>query len=180
MALYDELVIKNVIDSSDIVSIISEYTVLNKKGRSYVGCCPFHSEKTGSFFVDPENRLYNCFGCHKGGTVVKFVMEMENVNFPRAIEILAEKANITLPQKEMSQEEEARLRERKKIYDVNKAAANYYYKALRSKYGTEGMTYLKEKRQLSDEILKSFAMGYSPKNGNFLIKDLCSSSLERS
>lgn len=172
MALYDDIIIRNVVDSSDIVSIISEYTHLEKKGHSYVGCCPFHSEKTGSFYVDPDKKLYNCFGCHKGGNIVRFIMEMENVSFPRAIELLAEKANIQLPQKEMSREEEARLKERKKIYDINKASANYYYKALRSKYGTEGMSYLKDKRQLSDEILKSFAMGYSPKNGNFLIAEL--------
>lgn len=172
MPLYDESVIRNVISASDIVAIISEYTVLTRNGRSYKGCCPFHNEKTGSFFVDPDKGLYNCFGCHKGGNVVRFVMEKENVNFVRAIEILAERAHITLPQKQMSSFEEARLKERKRIYDINKEAANYYYKMLRSECGKEGMKYLKEKRLLSDEILKSFAVGYSPKTNNSLIYTL--------
>lgn len=166
---YDESVIKNVTDSSDIVSIISEYTHLEKKGASYVGCCPFHNEKTPSFYVNPDKGLYNCFGCHQGGNVVKFIMEKENIDFRRAIEVLAQKANITLPEKDVTPEERQRITHRKNLYGINKEAANYYYKCLRKNAGQKGKEYLTQKRGLSEDIQKNFALGYSPESYNNLI-----------
>lgn len=180
MARYSDEFIRQVIDAVDFVSLVSEYVKLDKKGRSYVGCCPFHNEKTGSFYIDADQKVYNCFGCHAKGNLFRFIMDMENVSFPKAVEICAEKAHLAIPEEQMSAEEEARFKERKRIYDVNKAAANYYYSALRGKYGTEGMKYLKEKRKLSDDILKSFAIGYSPKNGNLLINTLLQQGFKES
>lgn len=172
MPRYDDTIINNVIENSDIVAIISEHCVLSKKGNRYSGCCPFHSEKTPSFHVDPDKKLYHCFGCGKGGNVIGFIMEMENVDFKRAIEILADKAHITLPKQEMSKDEEERLRRRQKYLHINLDAARYYYSALRGKYGTSGMEYFATKRKLSKEIMEKFRLGYSPLEGNFLIRNL--------
>ncbi|MCQ2978322.1 MAG: DNA primase [Clostridia bacterium] len=180
MARYDDSFIQRVLDATDIVSLISEHTRLDRNGHSYKGCCPFHSEKTGSFFVDPDKKLYNCFGCHKGGNAFGFVMEMENCDFPRAVEILAERAGIPIPEPQLSQAEQARYKERQKILHANKEAANYYFKALYSQYGEEGLKYLKEKRGLSDEIIKAFGLGYSPMKGNFLIKNLTEKGITES
>lgn len=94
---YNEEIIQNVIEANDIVDIISQYVTLKRSGRSHMGCCPFHNEKTPSFSVSQEKQLYHCFGCGVGGNVIGFVMAIENMGFPEALEYLADRAGITLP-----------------------------------------------------------------------------------
>ena len=164
---YAEDVIEEVRSRNDIVSVISEYVKLQRKGSSYFGLCPFHNEKSPSFSVSPDKQMYYCFGCGAGGNVFTFIQEYENYSFPEAMKFLAERAGITLPEKEYSQEERRAQDLRTRILNVNKMAAKYYYYQLRSENGRQAMEYLKNRR-LSDETIRSFGLGYSNKYSNDL------------
>ena len=122
---YAEDVIEEVRSRNDIVSVISEYVKLQRKGSSYFGLCPFHNEKSPSFSVSPDKQMYYCFGCGAGGNVFTFIQEYENYSFPEALKFLAERAGITLPEKEYSQEERQAQDLRTRILNVNKMAAKY-------------------------------------------------------
>ena len=125
---YAEDVIEEVRSRNDIVSVISEYVKLQRKGSSYFGLCPFHNEKSPSFSVSPDKQMYYCFGCGAGGNVFTFIQEYENYSFPEALKFLAERAGITLPEKEYSQEERQAQDLRTRILNVNKMAAkNKFY-----------------------------------------------------
>lgn len=164
---YAEDVIEEVRSRNDIVSVISEYVKLQRKGSSYFGLCPFHNEKSPSFSVSPDKQMYYCFGCGAGGNVFTFIQEYENYSFPEAMKFLAERAGITLPEKEYSQEERRAQDLRTRILNVNKMAAKYYYYQLRTENGRQAMEYLKN-RCLSDETIRSFGLGYSNKYSNDL------------
>ena len=164
---YAEDVIEEVRSRNDIVSVISEYVKLQRKGSSYFGLCPFHNEKSPSFSVSPDKQMYYCFGCGAGGNVFTFIQEYENYSFPEALKFLAERAGITLPEKEYSQEERQAQDLRTRILNVNKMAAKYYYYQLRTENGRQAMEYLKNRR-LSDETIRSFGLGYSNKYSNDL------------
>ena len=164
---YAEDVIEEVRSRNDIVSVISEYVKLQRKGSSYFGLCPFHNEKSPSFSVSPDKQMYYCFGCGAGGNVFTFIQEYENYSFPEALKFLAERAGITLPEKEYSQEERRAQDLRTRILNVNKMAAKYYYYQLRTENGRQAMEYLKN-RCLSDETIRSFGLGYSNKYSNDL------------
>ena len=97
MAYYSEEIIEEVKAANDIVDVVSNYVSLKRKGNNYFGLCPFHREKTPSFCVAAEKQIYHCFGCGKGGNVIRFVMDVENISFKEALEMLAEKAKIDLP-----------------------------------------------------------------------------------
>lgn len=164
---YAEDVIEEVRSRNDIVGVISEYVKLQRKGSSYFGLCPFHNEKSPSFSVSPDKQMYYCFGCGAGGNVFTFIQEYENYSFPEAMKFLAERAGITLPEKEYSQEERRAKDLRTRILNVNKMAAKYYYYQLRTENGRQAMEYLKNRR-LSDETIRSFGLGYSNKYSNDL------------
>lgn len=164
---YAEDVIEEVRSRNDIVSVISEYVKLQRKGSSYFGLCPFHNEKSPSFSVSPDKQMYYCFGCGAGGNVFTFIQEYENYSFPEAMKFLAERAGITLLEKEYSQEERRAQDLRTRILNVNKMAAKYYYYQLRTENGRQAMEYLKNRR-LSDETIRSFGLGYSNKYSNDL------------
>ena len=164
---YAEDVIEEVRSRNDIVSVISDYVKLQRKGSSYFGLCPFHNEKSPSFSVSPDKQMYYCFGCGAGGNVFTFIQEYENYSFPEALKFLAERAGITLPEKEYSQEERQAQDLRTRILNVNKMAAKYYYYQLRTENGRQAMEYLKNRR-LSDETIRSFGLGYSNKYSNDL------------
>ncbi len=153
--LIEEIRIKN-----DIVNVISGYVRLQKKGSNYFGLCPFHNEKSPSFSVSPGKQMYYCFGCGAGGNVITFLMEYENATFQEAVKILADRAGINLP--EMEYNEEARKKEsrRSRLLEINKEAARYYYYMLRNPRGKIGFQYLAG-RQLSDETMKKFGLGYA-------------------
>ena len=154
-------------DVIEEVGVISEYVKLQRKGSSYFGLCPFHNEKSPSFSVSPDKQMYYCFGCGAGGNVFTFIQEYENYSFPEAMKFLAERAGITLPEKEYSQEERRAQDLRTRILNVNKMAAKYYYYQLRTENGRQAMEYLKNRR-LSDETIRSFGLGYSNKYSNDL------------
>ena len=171
---YPEELIREVRERTDIVSFISGYVPLQKKGSQYFGCCPFHSEKTPSFSVNPKDQFFYCFGCHKGGNVITFLMEMDNLTFPEALKELADRNGITLPEAELSEAEKEKARQRTRLYEINREAARYfYYQLTRTEQGQRARDYLKQ-RQVSDEYTRKFGLGYSAIGKNSLYQHLLS------
>ena len=171
MAYYGDEIIEEVRSRTDIVDLIGQYVHLQKKGANYMGLCPFHSEKTGSFSVSPSKQMYHCFGCGKGGNVYTFLMEYENMTFREAIQELAGRCGVELPKQEMTQEQRAAEGKRSKLLEINKEAATYFYTALRSKQGEKAFKYFEE-RQLSKETMQKFGLGYSLMTSDDLYKYL--------
>ena len=173
---YAESLIEEIRMKNDIVDVISSYVKLQKKGSSYFGLCPFHNEKSPSFSVSPSKQMYYCFGCGAGGNVLTFIMEYENYSFPEALKYLADRVGVELPQQEMSEEMKRQQDLRSRILDINKMAARYYYYQLRSDSGNQAMNYLKG-RELSEETIHKFGLGYSTKYGNDLYRYLKSKGI---
>lgn len=148
----DELV-----DRSDIVDVVSSYVSLSKKGGNYFGLCPFHNEKTGSFSVAPDKQIYYCFGCHHGGGVIQFVMEIENLDFPNAVRFLAKRANMEVPEDNTGLEESRR---RQRVLAVNRDAARWFYSNLSRPEGAAVAAYL-ERRKISRKTAMNFGLGAS-------------------
>ena len=165
---YPEEIVEEVRQRNDIVDVISGYVGLQKRGSNYVCCCPFHGEKTPSFYVSRSKQIYKCFGCGEGGNVTSFVMKYENCTFPEALKILADKAGVKLPEAEYSEEAKRRESRRQKLLAVNKEAATFYYYQLRSERGSKAREYL-DKRALSDATRKNFGLGYAPIKGEELL-----------
>lgn len=157
---YSEELIEEVRSRNDIVDVISGYVKLKKSGSNYFGLCPFHNEKSGSFSVSPSKQMYYCFGCGVGGNVITFIMEYENYTFMEAVRMLAERAGIELPQMEETPEERKSRDIRSQLLEINKLAAVYYFHQLRGQNGSTAMNYLK-KRELGDETIQRFGLGYS-------------------
>ncbi len=154
---YNEEIIQNVIEANDIVDIISQYVTLKRSGRSHMGCCPFHNEKTPSFSVSQEKQLYHCFGCGVGGNVIGFVMAIENMGFPEALEYLADRAGITLPRIE-NPEKDREYEKKERLYELHRQLANHYYRVL--KKNGEAQRYLAG-RGMSAATIKGFGIGLS-------------------
>ena len=157
---YSDDVIEEVRSHNDIVDVLNQYISLKKKGSTYTACCPFHNEKTPSFHVDRGKQLYHCFGCGAAGTVYTFLQQYENYTFPEAVQYLAERANIKLPERELSTEEKRRLDYQSTLKEINKAAAGYFYYLLRSPRGKNGLEYLTN-RGLTEETMKQFGLGFA-------------------
>ncbi|MBQ8877965.1 MAG: DNA primase, partial [Lachnospiraceae bacterium] len=174
---YPDEIVEEVRMKNDIVDVVSGYVKIQKKGSSYFGLCPFHNEKSPSFSVSPSRQMYYCFGCGAGGNVFTFVMEYENYSFPEAIKHLAQKAGVSLPEAEYSEEMKKREGKRSRLLEVNKEAAKYFFYQLRSDKGEGGYAYLK-KRQLSDETIKKFGLGFANVTSNDLVKYLKSKGFE--
>ena len=168
---YSDDIIEEVRMKNDIVDVISGYVRLQKKGSSYFGLCPFHNEKSPSFSVSPGKQMYYCFGCGAGGNVFTFIMEYENFTFIEAVKYLAERAGVKLPEGEYSKEQRAAADLKTVLLDVNKKAASYYYYQLKQESGRQAYEYLKN-RELSDETIKSFGLGYSSKYSDSLYRYL--------
>ncbi len=170
---YSQEVIDQVIDANNIVDVVGNYVKLTKKGSTYFGLCPFHNEKTPSFSVtdNGNKQMYYCFGCHKGGSVLTFLMKYENISYTDALKSLASRANITLPEPDYSKEESLKAKKREKILAINKDAATYFYHLLKSDRGNIGLKYLKD-RGLSDETIKNYGLGFSDKYRDDLYKFL--------
>lgn len=165
---YPEELVEEIRQKNDIVDIISGYVNLKRKGGNYFGLCPFHNEKSASFSVSPNKQMYYCFGCGAGGNVFTFLMNYENYTFGEAVRVLADRAGVVLPELEDSKENREKETRRQKLLQINKEAATYFYYQLRSPQGKIGYDYFK-KRQLSDETMKQFGLGFSNKTSN----DLC-------
>ncbi len=157
---YPQEVIDQVIAANDIVDVIGQHVHLKKGGSNYMGLCPFHNEKSPSFSVSGSKQMFYCFGCGEGGNVISFMMKYENYSFPEALKVLADRAGIKLPEAEYSEQQKMRARKRDELLAINKEAATYYFKLLRSPKGKIGMDYL-TKRQLSPETLTKFGLGYA-------------------
>ena len=168
---YPEELIEEVRTRNDIVEVISGYVRLQKKGSNYFGLCPFHNEKSPSFSVSPGKQMYYCFGCGAGGNVITFLMEYENQTFPEAVRTLAQRAGIARPEADDSKEARQADSRRAKLLEINKEAAKYFYYQLRTERGSVGMEYLR-KRELSDETMNHFGLGYANKYSNDLIQYL--------
>ena len=161
MPRYSDEIIEEVRQTNDIVDIISQYVHLKRSGRNFFGLCPFHNEKSPSFSVSPDKQIFHCFGCGVGGNVFTFLMKIEGINFIEAVQSLAERANIQLPTLENSIDS-AREELKAKVYKVNEFTANFYHENLYKPSAKEAQEYIK-RRKMTNEILKSFQIGFSGK-----------------
>ena len=139
---YPDEVVDQVRTANDIVDVIGQSVQLKKSGRDYIGLCPFHNEKTPSFSVSRIKQMFYCFGCHKGGNVITFVEEYDHLSFSEAVEDLAGRAGIRLPEQEYSPQERRSRDEKEALLNVNRIAGAYYYYMLRTPEGKSGMDYL--------------------------------------
>ena len=160
-AFLDELIARN-----DIVDVVGSYVALTPKGGSYWGCCPFHNEKTPSFHVLQDKQFYHCFGCKKGGGVINFIMEIENLSYPDAVRFLAKRVNMEVPEDRESADAD---RLRKRLLALNRDAARWYYDVLQSSDGAAVRAYL-DKRAIQRKIAVRFGMGASPDSWDALLR----------
>ena len=160
-AFLDELIARN-----DIVDVVGSYVALTPKGGSYWGCCPFHNEKTPSFHVLQDKQFYHCFGCKKGGGVINFIMEIENLSYPDAVRFLAKRVNMEVPEDRESADGD---RLRKRLLALNRDAARWYYDVLQSSDGAAVRAYL-DKRAIQRKIAVRFGMGASPDSWDALLR----------
>lgn len=164
---YPEDLVEEIRVKNDVVDVLSSYIKLKRKGSSYFGLCPFHNEKSPSFSVSPGKQMYYCFGCGAGGNVFTFIMEYENYTFQEAIKYLADRVGVELPEVEFSKEAKEQADLKSKILEINKLAAQYFYMQLKNDSGKIAYDYLKN-RDLTDETMKRFGLGYSSKYSNNL------------
>ncbi len=157
LVAFPQRFLDELVDRSDIVDVVSSYVSLSKKGGNYFGLCPFHNEKTGSFSVAPDKQIYYCFGCHHGGGVIQFVMEIENLDFPNAVRFLAKRANMEVPEDNTGLEESRR---RQRVLAVNRDAARWFYSNLSRPEGAAVAAYL-ERRKISRKTAMNFGLGAS-------------------
>ena len=160
MSRYPREVVEAIKDRSDIVDLIGTYVSLKRAGSNYGGLCPFHSEKTPSFTVFPDNQSFFCFGCEAGGDAFSFIMRVENLDYPGAVEFLAKRSGVELP---TDGREEKRGVSRKRVFEMNLIAARFWRECLFDpEIGRVGMEYLTEKRGLPISIIRRFGIGYAP------------------
>lgn len=161
---FPENFITELTERNDIVDVVSSYVRLGKKsGSNLFGLCPFHSEKTPSFSVSPDKQIYHCFGCGKGGGVINFVMEIENFSFPEAVEFLAKRVGMPLPEETDDRES----RKRARMLALNKEAARFFYSQLSTPAGAVACDYMRA-RQLSPATARNFGLGFAPDTWNSL------------
>ncbi len=160
MIRYSEELIEEIRSSNDIVDVVSQYVTLKRKGRSFFGLCPFHKEKSPSFSVSPEKQIFHCFGCGVGGNVIHFISKIENLNFIDTLELLANRANITLPVLDTTYQDSKKIQLKAKVYEINEIAAKFYHERLYKPSSKIAQEYVK-KRKLDNRTLKSFLIGYS-------------------
>ena len=170
VAFKDELVAR-----SDIVDVVSDYVTLTPKGGSFWGLCPFHGEKTPSFHVLPDRQLYHCFGCGKGGGVISFVMDVENLPYIDAVRLLAKRAGMEVPEDGMDQ---VRQRQRSRLLALNKEAARFFHSQLHSPVGQGGLQYL-QNRGLSRGTMTRFGLGFAPDSWDSLIRAMAQKGFEK-
>ncbi len=158
--MYPESFIEQLKDRLDIVEVISQYVPTQRKGRDYWACCPFHHEKTPSFQIRHDQQVYRCYGCGKHGNVFTFVMEQDGIGFVEAVELLAKKTGLPLPEQTYNPEEAKKKQLLEKIYAINKETALFYYNNLKTDKGQIALEYLAG-RELTRETIQHFGMGYS-------------------
>ena len=163
---FSESFLQELIERNDIVDVVGSYVRLTKKsGSNQFGLCPFHSEKTPSFSVSTDRQIYHCFGCGKGGGVINFVMEIEGLNFPEAVEFLAKRVGMAMPE----QEDNAESRKRRRMLDLNREAAKFFYSCLSRPEGKPAIDYM-ARREISPATAKRFGLGFAPDTWDSLLK----------
>ena len=177
-AFYSDELVSEIVSANDIVDIVSAYVRLKRSGSSFMGCCPFHREKTPSFHVSADKQLYHCFGCGAGGSVIQFIMNAEGLDFPDALRFLADRAGIRLPEDGGGANEERHSR-KQQIYAMNRDAARFFRECLLSPEGETARTYL-TKRGLSGKTIAAFGIGLSPSGWDGLLKHLQKKGYNRS
>lgn len=159
-----------------IEEVVADYVTLSAKGGNLWGLCPFHGEKTPSFAVSPDKHIFHCFGCGKGGGVIRFLMEIENLSFIEAVRKLAARAGLEMPEEDQASQE--RRNRRKRLLELNKQAARFYYETLRSPLGEPMRQYI-AKRQLTSAYVKRFGLGAAPDSWDSLIKAMTALGYEK-
>lgn len=161
--MIDPSTIQKIFDAADIYEVVSDFVSLKKRGVNYVGCCPFHNEKTGSFTVSPAKGIYKCFGCGKGGNAVNFIMEHEQLSYVEALRWLAAKYNIIIEEKELTESEKQERTERESMLIVTNYAEKFFtYQLWHTDEGKSiGMSYFR-RRGLDDKTIEKFGLGYCP------------------
>lgn len=177
-AFYSEELVNEVISANDIVDIVSGYVRLKRSGSSFMGCCPFHREKTPSFHVSADKQLYHCFGCGAGGSVIQFIMNAEGLDFPDALRFLADRAGIRMPEDTGGGRDDERYKRKQKIYEMNKDAARFFRECLLSSQGKAAQDYL-TKRKLSGKTIAAFGLGFAPSGWDNLLKHLQKKGYDR-
>ncbi|MBE7043176.1 MAG: DNA primase [Ruminococcaceae bacterium] len=163
--------INQVCDANEIADLISEYVPLKKSGRNLLGLCPFHNEKTPSFSVSSEKQFYHCFGCGEGGRVLDFVMKVEHLDFVEAVQFLAQRAHIPIPEEQNRHVDPKTVSEKENLYALNRDAAIFFHEMLYSVQGDQAREYFLN-RSLSEATIKSFGLGYAPDSWDQLLKHL--------
>ena len=155
---FPEAFLQELVEKNDIVDVVSGYVRLTKRsGANQFGLCPFHSEKTPSFSVSPDRQIYHCFGCGKGGGVINFIMEIENLSFPEAVEFLAKRVGMPIPEEENS----AESKRRRRMLDLNRDAARFFHTCLKAPEGRAAQAYMNA-RQITPQTATRFGLGAAP------------------
>lgn len=168
--------IEEVKSKVDIIDVVGEHVVLKKRGKDYLGSCPFHQEKSPSFSVSPTKQMYYCFGCQAGGNAITFLMEVGKQSFTEVVLDLARRYQISIRtlEPEQRQELQRKLSQREQLYEILAITANFYQHALHQPQGEKALNYLKIDREFSDETIQGFQLGYSPSGwetlANYLIE----------
>ncbi len=158
---YPESWLNELLSKNDIVSVVSSYVDLKPKGRRLWGLCPVHGEKTPSFSVSPDKQLYYCFGCHIGGGVIQFVMDVEHMTFPEAVEFLANRVGMAMPEEVNDAEMQRARAKRERLAEACRLAARFFMETLLGEQGGAGRAYLK-KRGITSDSVRRFGIGYAP------------------
>lgn len=166
---YSDDLIEEIRSRNDIVDVVSEYVKLKRKGATYFGLCPFHNEKSPSFSVTPSKQMYYCFGCHEGGNVYSFIMKYENNTFLEAVQALAARAGIQLPEQEATPEERKKAELKTQLLEINKQAAIYFHHQLKGEKGAAAQAYF-SKRGLTFDTVVRFGLGYANKTSDDLYR----------
>jgi len=169
MARIPEEKIDEVRTSVNIVHYISQFINLKKAGQNFKGLCPFHTEKTSSFMVSPQKQIFHCFGCGRGGNVFTFVMDYNKITFIEAVQRTADFAGILLPKQEEASPEEVSFFER--LYNINESACSFFENSLAKPQYKKYLEYIKN-RQISENTIKSFRLGFAPDSYDQLLTHL--------
>lgn len=170
--MIDQGTIDRILDAAQIVDVVSEFVTLRKRGVNYVGLCPFHNEKTASFSVSPSKGLCKCFSCGKGGNVVHFIMEHEQLSYYEALKFLAKKYNIEIKERELTHEEKQAQNTRESMFIVNEFARDYFQNILTNHVDGKaiGLAYFRQ-RGFHDDIIKKFQLGFSTESRDALAQE---------
>ncbi len=162
--------ISEILNTSDIVDIISESVILKKAGTNYFGLCPFHSEKTPSFSVNPGKQIFHCFGCSAGGNVLSYIMKYHGISFPEAVKMAARKYNIEIENATLSPSVKKELEIKDGLFRINQTVMGYYHDLLKGSQQAENARIYLKKRGISEDIIQEFKLGYSPEGWDSIVK----------